>query len=377
MTAQQVFRNTLVVIFTVVTCYVLFLSLNIIVILLCAIIIASALRPAVVWLNKHGLSQGLAILLVYLALLIAVIGLFVIVLPPSIQRLGGYIEDDDRLAQKLTAANDWAESSLNGIFRPATPITLFDDKTIPTTVHNAVENAKKSIPALAGDAGGLAGDLVLVLVIGIYWMTARDETVEFTLQLFSLARRAQIREIILEIEQTLGSYVRGVGLVVLFVGVANFILLTIFGVANAVTLAFIIGLTTALPIVGGFIGAGMAVFLALVDRPLAALLTLVSFVLVQQVETHYLTPRTMSNSVHISPILVIVALFIGFAVGGVIGGLIAVPIAGSLMVLARHLLIEPKKEEVVPQRIQGGILIAGQDTKLDANIPTDPRTSST
>ncbi len=127
---------------------------------------------------------------------------------------------------------------------------------------------------------------------------------------------------------------------------------------------------------GGFIGAGMAVFLALVDRPLAALLTLVSFVLVQQVETHYLTPRTMSNSVHISPILVIVALFIGFAVGGVIGGLIAVPIAGSLMVLARHLIIDPKKEEVVPQRIQGGILIAGQDTKLDANIPTDPRIST-
>ncbi|MEO8398034.1 MAG: AI-2E family transporter [Chloroflexota bacterium] len=376
MTAQQVFRNTLVVIFTVVTCYVLFLSLNIIVILLCAIIIASALRPAVLWLNKRGLGQGAAILLVYLALLIAIIGLFVIVLPPSIQRLGSYIEDDDRLAQQLILANDWAESSLNGIFHPTSPITLFDDKTIPSTVHNAIESAKKSIPALAGDVGGLAGDIVLVLVIGIYWMTARDETVDFTLKLFSLARRAQIREIILEIEQTLGGYVRGVGLVVVFVGVANFILLTIFGVANAVTLAFIIGFTTALPIVGGFIGAGMAVFLALVDKPLSALFTLVSFVLVQQVETHYLTPRTMSNSVHISPILVIVALFIGFAVGGVIGGLIAVPIAGSLMVLARHLIIDPKKEEVVPQRIQGGILIAGQDTKLDAVIPTDPRTST-
>ena len=375
MTAQQVFRNTLVVVFTVVTCYVLFLSLNIIVILLCAIIIASALRPAVLWLVAHKIPQGGAILLVYLGLLVAIFALFVIVLPPSIQRLGGYIEDDNRLAQKLILANDWAENSLNNIFHPSSPITLFDDNTIPDTVHSAVEGVKKSVPALAGDAGGLFGDIVLVLVIGIYWMTARDETVDFTLQLFSLAKRGMIREIILEIEQTLGAYVRGVGLVVLFVGVANGILLTIFGVANAVTLAFIIGLTTALPIVGGFIGAGMAVFLALVDKPLSALLTLVSFVLVQQVETHYLTPRTMSNSVHISPILVIVALFIGFAVGGVIGGLIAVPIAGSLMVLARHLVIEPKKEEVVPQRVQGGILIAGQDTRLDANIPADPRTS--
>ena len=376
MTAQQVFRNTLVVVFTVVTCYVLFLSLNIIVILMCAIIIASALRPAVLWLVAHKIPQGGAILLVYLALLVSIFALFVIVLPPSVQRLGGYIEDDDRLAQKLIAANDWAASSLDSIFHPTAPITLFDDKAIPATVHSAIESAKKSIPALAGDAGGLFGDIVLVLVIGIYWMTSRNEAVDFTLQLFSMAKRSTIREIILAIEQTLGGYVRGVGVVVLFVGVANFILLTIFGVQNAVTLAFIIGFTTALPIVGGFIGAGMAVFLALVDKPLSALLTLVSFVLVQQVETHYLTPRTMSNSVHISPILVIVALFIGFAVGGVIGGLIAVPIAGSLMVLARHLIINPKKEEVVPQRIQGGILIAGQDTKLDANIPTDPRIAS-
>jgi hypothetical protein len=78
----------------------------------------------------------------------------------------------------------------------------------------------------------------------------------------------------------------------------------------------------------------------------------------QQIETHYLTPRMMANSVHISPILVIVALFIGFSVGGVIGGLIAVPIAGTLMVLARYLVIEPKKDEVAAQRVQGGFRLA-------------------
>src|SRR5690606_29947358 len=109
--------------------------------------------------------------------------------------------------------------------------------------------------------------------------------------------------------------------------------------------AFVIGITTALPIIGGFIGAGVGVFIALIETPLAALLTLVSFVLVQQVETHYLTPRMMSNSVHISPILVIIALFIGFSVGGVVGGLIAVPVAGTLMVLARYLIIEPMRDE--------------------------------
>jgi predicted PurR-regulated permease PerM len=67
MTAQQTFRNTVIVILTFVAAYVLYTSIHILVVLVFAIIIASALRPAVLWLDKHGLSQSLAILLVYLA----------------------------------------------------------------------------------------------------------------------------------------------------------------------------------------------------------------------------------------------------------------------------------------------------------------------
>lgn len=371
MSAQQTFRNTVVVILTLVSAYVLFVSLHILVVLLFAIIIASAMRPAVLWLDRHGLSQSLAILLVYLATIGAILFLFVLVLPPAVNRLSGYIENDDRLAYKLISANRWAENTLTDLTHAPAPVQLLDEETIRSGVQRAVDGLKSSFPLLAGEAGALIGDAILAIVIGVYWLTSRDEAVAFTQQLFPLGRRVLIREIIFEIEQTLGAYVRGVGLVVLFVGVANFVLLLLFRVPNPTTLAFIIGITTALPIVGGFIGAGAAVFIALIESPLAALLTLASFVLVQQVETHYLTPRTMSNSVHISPILVILALFIGFAVGGVVGGLIAVPIAGTLMVLARHLVIEPKKSEVTPQRVQGGILIAGQAAADAAVVPDD------
>ena len=365
MSAQQVFRNTLVVILTVVTSYIVFLSLNIVVILVFAIIVASALRPFVLWLEKRKLPYTLSIVTVYAVMLLVIFVLMLIVLPPAVNRLGGYIEDDDRLASKIIEADHWLERNLEVITQAKDNINLLDPDAIRSSVHTFVEALKRSIPALAGDLGGLLGDTVLVFVIGIYWLTSRDETIEWTLKLFSVGRRALIRTMILEIEQSLGAYVRGVVLIVTFVSVANFILLTLFGVPNATTLAFIIGVTTALPIIGGFIGAGIAVFIALLETPVAALLTLLSFVLVQQVETHYLTPRTMSNSVNISPILVIVALFIGFAVGGVIGGLIAVPVAGTLMVLTRYLIIEPRTEQNAPQRVAGGILIAGDEMKVE------------
>ncbi len=380
MSAQQTFRNTLVVILTVTTAYVLFLSLRIVVILLVAIIVASAVRPFVLWLEKRGkLPYTLSILIVYALLLLAIFGLFLIILPPAVSRLGVYIENDDRLASKIIEADHWVERNLEIILQtpPDENINLLDPEAIRSSVHKLVTALNEQIPTLAGEFGGFFGDAILVFVIGVYWLTSRDDAIAFTLQLFPLSRRGLARAIMNEIEQSLGAYMRGIALVVLFVGVANFILLTIFRVPNALTLAFVVGITTALPIIGGYIGAGIAVFIALLETPLAALLTLVSFVLVQQVENHYLTPRVMSNSVHISPILVIVALFIGFSVGGVVGALIAVPVAGTLMVLARYLVIEPMKDDATAQRVEGGVLIGEQRNPPDTGLATDTTPTTT
>src|SRR5205823_9516283 len=115
--------------------------------------------------------------------------------------------------------------------------------------------------------------------------------------LFPMGRRAEIATIFREIEQSMGAYVRGIALVATFVGVANFIILSLLGVPNAVTLGFIVGITTALPIIVGYIGAVTATLLALLsgpDGPKYALFAFASFVAVQQIENHYLTPLVMS-----------------------------------------------------------------------------------
>ena len=132
---------------------------------------------------------------------------------------------------------------------------------------------------------------------------------------------------------------------------------------DAATLGFIIGITTILPLIGGYIGAGAAVFLALLTSPINALIALGSFVAVQQVENHYLTPRVMSRSVGLNPLLVIILLFVGFDLGGVVGGLISVPVAGAIMIMLRHLVIEPRKNETKPHIVEGGILLEGAADK--------------
>jgi predicted PurR-regulated permease PerM len=360
MTGQQVFRNTLIVLATVTAAYVLLLSIRIVIALLVAIIIASAVLPMVNWLQKRGLSQGLSIILVYLLLALSLFALAVLIVPPAVNRLAEYVTNEDRLANRLITTQAWAERNLERLTR-SEDIELVDPDNIRSTVSQATREFVAAFPVLAGEIGSLLGYSVLTFVMGVYWLTSRREAITYVESLFPLGRRTDVDAIIYEIESSLGAYVRGVALVVTFVGIANTLLLTLFRVPNPVMLGVIIGLTTALPVVGGFIGAGAAVLLALLGEPIHAVLTFVSFALVQQIETNYLTPRVMSRSVKLNPILVIVFIFVGFALGGVLGGMLAIPVSGTMMILIRHLIIEPMKEEVTPTVVQGAVLLTSKE----------------
>lgn len=372
MTAQQAFKNTVVVILTLIAAYALYLSIRIWVVLLVAIIIASALRPVVLWLQKKGVPYGAGIGIAYFLLALTLFVTGVLVLPPAVNRLGEVVQNDDGLANRLILAQSWFERNVEDLLD--TDINMLEPQVIRDSVADVVESIRHEFPDLAGEAGAIFGEFILAIVMGVYWLTARDQSIEYLSSMFSLGRRAQIRQMVDEIEYSLGNYVRGMALVVAFVTVANAIIMALFGVPNAILLAFIIGITTALPIVGGFIGAGVAVLLALVTgQPYHAVITFLSFAAVQQVETHYLTPKTMSNSVGLNPILIIVFLFIGFAVGGVMGGILAVPVAGAISILFRHLIIEQRIAENVPMHVEGGILIAKDNASLRESLATSPQ----
>jgi predicted PurR-regulated permease PerM len=357
-TAQQTFRNTLIVIATLAGAYALFLSIRIIIVLLVAIIIASAVRPTFLWLKARGFSEGLAILIIYGSIFLTLFALSVLILPPAAQQFTTYIENERNLAERLVSTQNWIQARI--LETTGTQVTLLDPDAIRVTVTDAIQNLKAAIPVMAGEFGGLLGDFILVFVMGAYWLTSRDQAVSFILHLVDVEKRPNIHQIVLETENSMGAYVRGIILVCTFVGVANFIILLLLGVPNAVTLGFIVGITTALPIIGGYIGAFTAVLLALLSSPLHAIFAFTSFVLVQQIENHWMTPRVMANSVGLNPILIIVFIFVGFALGGVVGALIAIPLAGTVGILFRHLVVEPRQEETMLKGVDGAILIPGK-----------------
>jgi predicted PurR-regulated permease PerM len=401
MSGMQIFRATLIVMGTVALALLFGATIQIWLVLWIAILIASALRPAIVRLMRWGLPQGAAIPLVYGVVLISVFVLVMLVLPPVINQFTRYLENEGLLTTKVVIAQNWFTDRLNevtnGNFVSATDmakVTLTedgepvlrstvadDDELLPDSedpqiigfsrpqieeaVADVINQFEGTAPGLVGNVGGFVGDLVLVLVMGIYWITSRSRAEEFLIDLLPIGRQAQGRAIMEEIEVGLGGYVRGIALVSILVGLLSFAAMMLVNalplnvdIPNAATLAFFYGLATAVPIIGGLAGIVIATGLAfLTATPAAGFAVFAITFLLQQVENYYISPRVMASSSSFDEILVIVFIAAGFTLDGIRGGLIAIPVAATAAILMKHLLIIPRKDKVLPTRVEGGIML--------------------
>lgn len=354
MEARNVFRNTVIVLATIAAAYILVSSIRILIVTLLAVIIASAARASVRRLERIGLPTAAAILLVYGGFLLGIGVLLLLIVPPVVNQLANFLSNEDLLSLRLQIVVNWLETTLASI--TGSPVNLVSPTDISNAAASVVAQVRDIAPSFVDDLGGVLGEIVLIFVMGVYWLTSRDKIADFIETVLALRSRYKANQIILEVETAVGSYVRGVISVALIVGVLNFILLLILNVPNAATYAFIIGVMTMLPVVGGFIGGGGATLLAALSSPAHGALVFIVFVLVQQLETHYLTPRVMARSMRIDPLLVIIGILAGFTLYGVVGGIIAVPIIGTITILLRSLVIEPQVEKVA-NKIEGGAVI--------------------
>jgi predicted PurR-regulated permease PerM len=352
----QIFKGTLVFLAALAFAYILILTINVWVGLLVAILLASALRPAIVRLTRWRVPQSVSVLIVYGGLAVVTVTLLVLVLPPVVNQFVVYIQNDDRLANRIITAQGWVQ-------RTASQVTGTDfelgitPEDIRTSISEIIDKVRVTAPSLVGNATGFLGDFILIIVMGLYWVTTRERAETFLIELAPLSRRGQVRLILDEIEVGLGGYVRSIALVSIIVGVLCFIILLLLRVPGAAAISFFYAVATAIPIVGGLIGVVLATFLALLTSPINALLVLIVTFLLQQVENYYLTPRMMSAGTDFDPLLVIVFVSMGFSLGGIMGSLIAIPVAGTVSILIKHLVLEPRKATVAPSRVEGGILL--------------------
>lgn len=339
MSTRQTLQNTLVVLLTLAVAYIFIISLRITIILLLAIIIASALRPVIERMIRIGIPRSVAIISTYIVLISGILLLALAILPPIVNQIISYIEHDERLVFRILRAQYWVENLIESL--TGNEVNLVQPEQVREAVSSLVQSIRDNAPNLVDDLGNLIADTVLIFVMGAYWLTAHEQVKQFIVQLFHEKYRERVDTVLDNIEYTMGGYVRGVATVASIVGVLNFIGYTVLGVPNALTLAFIVGTTTTIPMIGGHIGGISVVFLTIVTNPTYIFGAFIVYFVVTQFENYYLSPRIMSNYANINPLLVIVYTLIGFILFGITGAIIAVPVMGVVHILITRLIIEP------------------------------------
>ena len=296
--------------------------------------IAFLTQPAVIRLHSAGVPRILAIALVFVAIIVAMAGLILLIVPLAVSEIGQLQVQ----APTLAAA---AQKSLNSL----QPIKVFgidvDLKGLTETINSHLREYVLGQFGNAVTLGLTAVTTVLQLIlmfIVAFLLAIEAPAVRRDLRRFvPNDYRSDFDQIWRQVRKMLYAYVRGQLIVAALIGIFSGIACAAIGLPDAVALGLIAGVTALIPYFGPFLGAVPAILVGLSQTPGKALLIGLLYVLISNVILNIVFPKIMGDAVKLPPILVIVALIAGFSWGGILGMFVAVPIAATLRILFDHI----------------------------------------
>ncbi|WP_166741707.1 AI-2E family transporter [Cumulibacter soli] len=334
--ANWAWRFLLVVAALWVLAYILGFLSTVTIPLAIAVLLAALLMPAKNWLLRHRMNPMLATIVVFVGGLVLVIGLITLVIQQ-------FVQGAPMLAEQATGGLDqvrewlaglgWqiSDAQLNGWFDTATDWIGDNSDMITSGALNT-----------AISAGHFLAGFLLALFSLFFFLKDGAKIWAWLLKFVPAQSRGAVDGAAERSWATLGGYVKATALVALVDAVGIGIGLLILQVPLVVPLAALVFLSAFIPMIGATLSGAVAVLIALVTvNPLTALLTLGVVVLVQQLESNFLQPLLLGKAVKVHPLAVILSIAAGALIAGVIGALLAVPVAAAANAALKFLRQEP------------------------------------
>jgi predicted PurR-regulated permease PerM len=329
MRPQTLALYTAVVALTLLGAFALYKLIDLIVLLVFCMIAATALEPLVNRLRRGPFNRAQGILIVYTLIFAIIVGILLLTVPVLVNQVSNLVANLPQLQKDLTQAIN----SLNlGYF--SAQITTFINKFDFSQIASALGQGA------AGAAIGVVSAIfttILAFVLIFYWMTERTSVKRYVVSFFPTDTGQRVRRIWDDIEVKVGAWTRGQMVLMGTVAGAALIFYSVVGIPYAPVLAIIAGLLELIPVIGPWIAAMPTLLVAATLGLDKVIIIAVYSVVIQLVEANVLVPRIMKSSVGISPLTVIVALLAGEAIGGILGALLAVPLAGAVQVVIEDL----------------------------------------
>jgi predicted PurR-regulated permease PerM len=294
-----------------------------------ALILVGTFDPVVAWLERRGLKRGRALVLVFVAAAMALVAIVLLMVPPLVAQFVDLIENAPRERERIVHALEdysWGRP----VIKALQEVPLED-----IGARAGAEMIGYSTQLMVAIGYGIS-----TLFLAIYLLADPARSKGLIYAVVPRHHHVKTAKILLELKGIVGGYMRGQLITSLAIGVFVFVLLTVLGAENALAIALFAALTDVIPFVGGYIASTPVVIAVTPQGTTLTLVVIGLMVLYQEFESRILVPRVYGRVLRLPPAIVVVALLVGGTLAGILGALLALPIAAGLQMVLRELRLD-------------------------------------
>ncbi len=299
-----------------------------------ALFLALGLDPIVSFLERR-LPRPAAVTIAVLAVVLVVAGIMVAIIPVLVSQISTLVKNAPQMVDDFTSSAWFTQFTAQ-----------YGD-----SVDNAIQEALKFIQdpgnltqigggilAIgAGIAGGVTG-VMIVLILTLYFMASLRGMKRLAARFVPAYARPRFTELLEDVSGAVGRYVIGQLSLATINGVLSLIFLSIVGAPMPALLALVAFIGSLIPLVGTLSGSIIITLTCLFVSPTTALLAGIYYLVYMQIEAYVISPRIMSKAVAVPGAIVVIAAVGGGSLGGVLGALVAIPVAASIIIIVQKVL---------------------------------------
>lgn len=312
--------------------YLGYIVRDILALLFVSLIFASAVDPWVDKMQARKIPRALGMFLLYIIIFVFITGTVILIIPPVVEQFIILQKNLPQYVEKLNAGYVFLRdfSQTHGLAERLQTMVNSIEGNLSAAANNA-------IGWIVGIFGGIFSFFV-VLVITYYMAVEEDVVKKIIWSLAPPEQQPYLIQLMSRMQRQIGYWLRGQLILMFVIGFLTWLGLQFLMPQYALALGLIAGVTEFIPYLGPFIGALPAVFLAFSESPFLALIVLIWYIVIQQIEGNIVTPKIMQRAVGLNPIISIAVLMAGMKLAGVVGALLSIPVATALSVVIKDWL---------------------------------------
>lgn len=312
-----------------------------------ALFLALGLDPIVRFIERK-LPRPAAVAVVVIGVLLAFAGIILAIVPTLAEQIGNLIKDGPKMIEDFTNSA-WFQD-VSGQFGGTIKDAVDGVVGFVQNPDNFLDIGGGVFAVGAGIAGGLTG-ITIVVILTLYFMASLRSMKRVAARFVPAYQRDTFSELLEDVSSAVGRYVIGQASLALTNGILSLIFLTIIGAPVPALLALIAFIGSMIPLVGTLSASIIISLICLFVSPTTALIAIIYYLIYMQIEAYVLSPRIMNKAVDVPGALVVIAAVAGGALGGILGALVAIPVAASIIIIVQKVVFPNQDRKKTPPAV--------------------------